>query len=57
LKQQQKKQQQPQKQPVDYIQDLNAMEIEIKDKLSVLGLMPPSSLAEVREPLRFLINK
>ncbi|KAG2554859.1 hypothetical protein PVAP13_9KG577300, partial [Panicum virgatum] len=52
LKQQQKKQQQPQKQPVDYIQDLNAMEIEIKDKLSVLGLMPPSSLAEVLKQLK-----
>ena len=50
-KQEQKKQQQTQKQPEDYIQGLIALETEIKDKLSVLGLMPPSSLSEVLKPL------
>lgn len=48
--QQKKKQQQTQKQPEDYIQGLIALETEIKDKLSVLGLMP-LSLAEVLKPL------
>ena len=50
-KKQQQKQQQTQKQPEDYIQGLIALETEIKDKLSVLGLMPPSSLSEVLKPL------
>ncbi|OEL27400.1 hypothetical protein BAE44_0011584 [Dichanthelium oligosanthes] len=49
---QQQKQQQPQKQEEDYIQDLIAMETEIKYKLSILGLMPPSSLAEVLKQLK-----
>jgi cysteinyl-tRNA synthetase len=50
-KQQQKQQQQPQKQPEDHIQALIALEAEIKDKLSILGLLPPSPLAEVIKPL------
>jgi cysteinyl-tRNA synthetase len=50
-KQQQKQLQQPQKQPEDHIQALIALETEIKDKLSILGLLPPSSLAEVIKPL------
>ncbi|CAL4937601.1 unnamed protein product [Urochloa decumbens] len=58
LEQQQKKQQQQQqqlqlqKQLEDYIQGLIALETEIKDKLSILGLMPPSSLAEVLKQLK-----
>jgi len=51
-KQQQKKQQQSQKQPADHIQALIALEAELKDKLSILGLMPPSSLAEVLKQLK-----
>ncbi|KAG0552835.1 hypothetical protein BDA96_01G541800 [Sorghum bicolor] len=51
-KKQQQKQQQTQKQPEDYIQGLIALETEIKDKLSVLGLMPPSSLSEVLNQLK-----
>ncbi|RLM97774.1 cysteine--tRNA ligase, chloroplastic/mitochondrial-like [Panicum miliaceum] len=52
-KQQQKKQQQQsQKQPADHIQALIALEAELKDKLSILGLMPPSSLAEVLKQLK-----
>ncbi|WVZ55432.1 hypothetical protein U9M48_006092 [Paspalum notatum var. saurae] len=50
-KQQQQKQQQPQKQPENYIRALSALETEIKDKLSILGLMPPS-LAEVLKQLK-----
>ncbi|CAN6296569.1 unnamed protein product [Urochloa humidicola] len=51
-KQQQLKQQQLHKQLEDCIQDLIALETEIKDKLSILGLMPPSSLAEVLKQLK-----
>ncbi|KAG2627015.1 cysteine--tRNA ligase CPS1, chloroplastic/mitochondrial-like isoform X1 [Panicum virgatum] len=51
-KQQQKKQQQSQKQPADHIEALIALEAELKDKLSILGLMPPSSLAEVLKQLK-----
>ncbi|KAK3148398.1 hypothetical protein QOZ80_3BG0294540 [Eleusine coracana subsp. coracana] len=51
-KKQQKQQQQPQKQPEDHIQALIALETEMKDKLSILGLMPPSSLAEVLKQLK-----
>nr|CAB3461258.1 unnamed protein product [Digitaria exilis] len=51
-KQQQKKQQQSQKQPADHIQALIALEAELKDKLSILGLMPPSSLAEALKQLK-----
>jgi cysteinyl-tRNA synthetase len=47
-KKQQQKQQKPQKQPEDHIQALAALSAEIKNKLSILGLMPQSSpLAEV----------
>ncbi|CAN6302342.1 unnamed protein product [Urochloa humidicola] len=51
-KEQQQKQQQLHKQLEDCIQDLVALETEIKDKLSILGLMPPSSLAEVLKQLK-----
>ncbi|PUZ65657.1 hypothetical protein GQ55_3G242200 [Panicum hallii var. hallii] len=51
-KKQQQKQQQSQKQPADHIQALIALEAELKDKLSILGLMPPSSLAEVLKQLK-----
>eukprot|EP00267_Zea_mays_P053622 XP_020406772.1 cysteine--tRNA ligase, chloroplastic/mitochondrial [Zea mays] len=51
-KKQQQKQQQLQKQPEHYIQALIAMEIELKNKLSILGLMPSSSLAEVLKQLK-----
>jgi len=51
-KQQQKKQQQSQKQPADHIQALIALEAELKHKLSILGLMPPCSLAEVLKQLK-----
>ncbi|AQK94258.1 Cysteine--tRNA ligase 1 cytoplasmic [Zea mays] len=51
-KQQQQKQQQLQKQPEDYIQALIALETELKNKLSILGLMPSSSLAEVLKQLK-----
>jgi NTP pyrophosphatase (non-canonical NTP hydrolase) len=46
-KQSQKQQQQQQKKPEDYIQALVALQNEVTDKLSILGLMPMSSLAEV----------
>jgi hypothetical protein len=57
--QQQKKQQQKQsqKQPADHVKALMALEAELKDKLSTLGLMPPSSLAEVLNPLHLSKNK
>ncbi|XP_015613843.3 cysteine--tRNA ligase, chloroplastic/mitochondrial [Oryza sativa Japonica Group] len=45
-KQSQKQQQQQQKKPEDYIQALVALQNEVTDKLSILGLMPMSSLAE-----------
>ncbi|XP_066366145.1 cysteine--tRNA ligase CPS1, chloroplastic/mitochondrial-like [Miscanthus floridulus] len=51
-KKQQQKQQQLQKQPEDYIQALIALETELKNKLSILGLMPSSSLAEVLKQLK-----
>nr|XP_051182800.1 cysteine--tRNA ligase CPS1, chloroplastic/mitochondrial-like [Lolium perenne] len=52
-KKQQQKQQKPQKQPEDHIQALAALSAEIKNKLSILGLMPQSSpLAEVLEQLK-----
>ncbi|PWZ27148.1 Cysteine--tRNA ligase, chloroplastic/mitochondrial [Zea mays] len=51
-KKQQQKQQQLQKQPEHYIQALIALEIELKNKLSILGLMPSSSLAEVLKQLK-----
>ncbi|VAI09783.1 unnamed protein product [Triticum turgidum subsp. durum] len=51
-KKQQQKQQRPQKQPEDHIQALNALGAEIKHKLSILGLMPPSPLAEVLKQLK-----
>uniref|UniRef100_M8BZR5 Cysteinyl-tRNA synthetase n=2 Tax=Aegilops tauschii TaxID=37682 RepID=M8BZR5_AEGTA len=54
-KQQQKKQQQqqiPQNKPEDHIQALAALSAEIKSKLSILGLMPPSPLAEELEHLK-----
>ncbi|RLN28206.1 cysteine--tRNA ligase, chloroplastic/mitochondrial-like [Panicum miliaceum] len=51
-KKQQQKQQQSQKQPADHIQALITLEAELKDKLSILGLMPPSSLAEVLKQLK-----
>ncbi|KAJ1263242.1 hypothetical protein BS78_09G168200 [Paspalum vaginatum] len=51
-KKQQQKQQQSQKQPEDHIQALIALETELKNKLSILGLMPPSSLAEVLKQLK-----
>ncbi|KAF8703837.1 hypothetical protein HU200_031933 [Digitaria exilis] len=40
------------KQPADHIQALIALEAELKDKLSILGLMPPSSLAEALKQLK-----
>ncbi|KAL6901860.1 hypothetical protein ACP4OV_004736 [Aristida adscensionis] len=51
-KKQQQKQQPPQKQPEDHIQALFALETETKNKLSILGLMPQSSLAEVLKQLK-----
>ncbi|KAG2618792.1 cysteine--tRNA ligase CPS1, chloroplastic/mitochondrial-like [Panicum virgatum] len=51
-KKQQQKQQQSQKQPADHIQALIALEAELKHKLSILGLMPPCSLAEVLKQLK-----
>ncbi|XP_048572552.1 cysteine--tRNA ligase CPS1, chloroplastic/mitochondrial-like [Triticum urartu] len=51
-KKQQQKQQRPQKQPENHIQALNALGAEIKHKLSILGLMPPSPLAEVLKQLK-----
>lgn len=51
-KKQQQKQQRPQKQPEDHIQALISLEAEIKNKLSILGLMPPSSLVEVLKELK-----
>uniref|UniRef100_A0ACD5WS88 Uncharacterized protein n=1 Tax=Avena sativa TaxID=4498 RepID=A0ACD5WS88_AVESA len=48
----QPKQQKPQKQPEDHIQALAALSTEIKSKLSILGLMPPSPLSEVLEQLK-----
>uniref|UniRef100_A0ACD6AFM1 Uncharacterized protein n=1 Tax=Avena sativa TaxID=4498 RepID=A0ACD6AFM1_AVESA len=51
-KQQQQQQQKPQEQLEDHIQALAALSAEIKSKLSILGLMPPSSLAEVLEELK-----
>ncbi|CAN6332806.1 unnamed protein product [Urochloa humidicola] len=54
--QQQKKQQQTkpqsQKQPEDHIQALTALGTELKNKLTILGLMPPTSLAEVLQQLK-----
>ena len=51
-KQQKQKQQQAQKQPEEYIQAMFALETEIKNKISILGLMPPSSLAEALKQLK-----
>ncbi|KAL6659900.1 hypothetical protein ACP70R_002022 [Stipagrostis hirtigluma subsp. patula] len=51
-KKQQQKQQPPQKKPEDHIQALIALEKETKNKLSILGLMPQSSLAEVLKQLK-----
>ncbi|CAM0870695.1 unnamed protein product [Alopecurus aequalis] len=51
-KKQQQKQQKPQKQPEDHVQALAALGAEIKHKLSILGLIPPSPLAEVLEQLK-----
>jgi hypothetical protein len=55
-KQQQQKQEKPQKQPEDNIQALGALSAEIKSKLSILGLMPPSPLAEVLQERHYLDN-
>ncbi|CAM0871007.1 unnamed protein product [Alopecurus aequalis] len=54
LEQQKKKQpqQKQQKQPEDHIQALATLGAEIKNKLSILGLMPPSPLTEVLEQLK-----
>uniref|UniRef100_A0A0E0ISZ0 cysteine--tRNA ligase n=1 Tax=Oryza nivara TaxID=4536 RepID=A0A0E0ISZ0_ORYNI len=51
-KQSQKQQQQQQKKPEDYIQALVALQNEVTDKLSILGLMPMSSLAEALKQLK-----
>ncbi|CAL4893938.1 unnamed protein product [Urochloa decumbens] len=51
-KKQQQKKPQSQKQPEDHIQALTALGTELKNKLSILGLMPPTSLAEVLQQLK-----
>ncbi|KAL5219250.1 hypothetical protein ABZP36_019934 [Zizania latifolia] len=51
-RQKQQKQQQAQKQPEDYIQAMFALETEIKTKITILGLMPSSSLAEALKQLK-----
>ncbi|CAN6346563.1 unnamed protein product [Urochloa humidicola] len=51
-KQQQQKKPQSQKQPEDHIQALIALGTELKNKLYILGLMPPTSLAEVLQQLK-----
>ncbi|CAL4908561.1 unnamed protein product [Urochloa decumbens] len=51
-KKQQQKKPQSQKQPEDHIQALTSLGTELKNKLSILGLMPPTSLAEVLQQLK-----
>ncbi|CAN6359842.1 unnamed protein product [Urochloa humidicola] len=51
-KKQQQKKPQSQKQQEDHIQALAALGTELKNKLSTLGLMPPTSLAEVLQQLK-----
>jgi cysteinyl-tRNA synthetase len=46
-KQQQQQPKQPEKQQGHYVQALVALHGEVTSKLSILGLMPSSSLAEV----------
>ncbi|XP_040383944.1 cysteine--tRNA ligase CPS1 homolog, chloroplastic/mitochondrial-like [Oryza brachyantha] len=51
-KKQSLRQKQQQKKPEDYVQTLVALQNEVKEKLSILGLMPSSSLAEALRQLK-----